>query len=211
MIQSPKASAKHRDEATDTRKSGKARGRRQPLKATPEGLKRSALYYLERYDSSSGHLRRRLLEKIRVSAQIHGTDPEEGAAAVESLIARFTELGLLDDERYARERVRILLLRGTSAAMIRSRLRAKSLPAELIDAVLASDENGGRDRELLAALRYAKRRRLGPYRLKDRVERRDRDLAVLGRQGFDYETSRRVIDCEDTEVLEAEVRAADPA
>ncbi len=194
------------------RKAGKNGGkRRQPLKATPEALERSALYYLERYDSSSGHLRRLLRRKILLSAKVHGTDPEEGAAAVERLIARLTGLGLLDDARYARERVRSLLARGTSAAMIRAKLRAKSLPAALIEAALEADENAGQDRELRAALRYAKRRRLGPYRLEnrpgERAERRERDLAALGRQGFDYETARRVIDSEDPAALEAELKA----
>lgn len=185
-----------------------AKRRRQPLKATPEGLERSALYYLERYDSSSGHLRRLLHRKIQLSARIHGTDPEEGAAALERLIARLTGLGLLDDRRYARERVRSLLARGTSTAMIKAKLRAKSLPAAEIEAAFAAQEDDGGDRELRAALRYAKRRRLGPYRLEkqpgDRAERRDRDLAALGRQGFDYETARQVVDCEDLATLEAE-------
>jgi regulatory protein len=184
------------------------RRRRQPLKATPEGLERSALHYLERYDSSSGHLRRLLRRKILLSAKVHGTDPEEGAAAAERLIARLTGLGLLDDARYARERVRSLLARGTSAAMVRAKLRAKALPAELIEAALAADENSGPGGELRAALRYARRRRLGPYRLErhpgERAERRARDLAALGRQGFDYETARRVIDSEDPEALARE-------
>ncbi|GAB4393779.1 MAG: hypothetical protein Tsb0032_14460 [Kiloniellaceae bacterium] len=192
-------------------KGAKARRRRQPLKATPEGLERSALYYLERYDSSSGHLRRLLRRKIALSARIHGTDPEEGAAALERLIDRLIGLGLLDDARYARERVRGLLARGTSTAMIRAKLRAKSLPVELIEAALEAEdaEAGGPDRELRAALRYARRRRLGPYRLEkrpgERAERRDRDLAALGRQGFDYETARRVVDCEDPAALEREL------
>lgn len=194
-------------EAAGRKRGKKAGKRRQPLKATPEGLERSALYYLERYDSSSGHLRRLLRRKIQLSARVHGTDPEEGAAAVERLIARLTELGLLDDARYARERVRGLLARGTSAAMIRAKLRAKSLPSELIDAALEADENAGENRELRAALRYARRRRLGPYRLEnrpgERAERRERDLAALGRQGFDYETARKVVDCEDPAGLEA--------
>jgi len=189
-------------------KAADARRRRQPLKATPEKLKNSALYYLERYDTSSAHLRRRLHQKIQLSAKVHGTDPEEGAAAVEQLIARFTELGLLDDARFAREQVRRLLARGTSGAMIRNRLRAKGLTAEEIDAALAADEAGGAGRELRAALRYARRRRLGPYRLDgrpgERAERRDRDLAALGRQGFDFETALQVIDCEDPALLEAE-------
>ena len=180
-----------------------ARRRRQPLKATPEGLERSALHYLERYDSSSGHLRRLLRRKVQLSARVHGTDPEEGRAAIERLIARLTGLGLLDDARFARERVRSLLQRGSSAAMIRARLRGKSLPADLIEAALAEQTADPGERELRAALRYARRRRLGPFRLADRAERRERDLAALGRQGFDYETARRVVDSDDPAALEA--------
>jgi regulatory protein len=185
----------------------KGRRRRQPLKATPAGLERSAIYYLERYDSCSGHLRRLLRRKIEVSARVHGTDPEEGRAAVEALIGRLTGAGLLDDARYARERVRSLLARGSSDAMIRARLRARSLPAELIDMALAEATAGSPDHALRAALRYARRRRLGPFRLRERAERRDRDLAALGRQGFDYETARRVVDCDDPAALEAEIDA----
>ena len=179
--------------------------RRQPLKATPEALERSALYYLERYDSSSGHLRRLLRRKIALSASVHGTDPEEGAVAVERLIARLFGLGLLDDNRYARERVRGLRARGTSAAMIRAKLRAKALPAQTIDAALAESAGNAAEHDLLAALRYARRRRLGPFRSGERAARRERDLAALGRQGFDYETARRIIDSEDPAALEAEI------
>lgn len=179
----------------------KAAGRRRrlPLKATPEALERSALHYLERYDSSTAHLRRLLLRKVALSARVHGTGPEEGRAAVERLIARLEGLGLLDDGRYARERVRSLLARGTSAAMIRARLGAKGVAAELVDAALT--EQGHDEGELRAALRYAKRRRLGPFRQEGREERRARDLAALGRQGFDFETARRVIDSDDPEEL----------
>jgi regulatory protein len=183
----------------------KPKARRQPLKATPEGLERSALYYLERYDASSGHLRRLLARKIQLSARIHGTDPEAGRAAVERLIARLTGAGLLDDARYAQARVRSLLTRGTSDAMIRAKLRAKSVPAGLVDAALAEVAGADPGHELAAALRYARRRRLGPFRLKERAERRERDLAALARQGFGYETACRIIDCDDPAGLEAEI------
>ena len=185
--------------------------RRQPLKATPEALERAALRYLERYDSASGHLRRLLRRKVALSARVHGTDPEEGRAAVERVIARLTGLGLLDDARYARARVRSLLARGSAAAMIRARLRDKAVPAALIDAALAEEVPDDGSGELRAALRYARRRRLGPFRPEnrpgDRAERRERDLAALGRQGVDFETARRVIDCDDPAALEAEIAA----
>lgn len=184
--------------------SAKPKARRQPLKATPEGLERSALYYLERYDSSSGHLRRLLTRKVQLSARVHGTDPEAGRAAIERLIQRLTGAGVLDDARYAHTRVRSLIARGTSDAMIRAKLKAKSVPAPLIDAALAEAAGADPGHELAAALRYARRRRLGPFRLEARGERRERDLAALGRQGFDFETARRVIDCGDPAELEGD-------
>jgi len=195
-------------ETKGEKKGERQRRRRQPLKATPEALERSALYYLERYDSASGHLRRLLARKVALSARVHGTDPEEGHAAVERLIARLTASGVLDDRRFARARARSLLARGTSAAMVRARLAGKGVPAELVEAALAEQAEEAGDSDLRAALRYARRRRLGPFRAMDsageRAERRARDLAALGRQGFDYETARRVIDCEDPAALEAE-------
>src|SRR3546814_20938392 len=81
-----------------------ARRKRQPLKATPERLERSALYYLERYDSSSGHLRRHLRRKVALSARVHGTDAEEGRAEGDRVIARLTGLGPLEHTREDSER-----------------------------------------------------------------------------------------------------------
>jgi regulatory protein len=48
-----------------------------------------------------------------------------------------------------------------------------------------------------AAVRYAKRRGLGPFRDPDRrAERRDRDLRALVRQGFPFPLARRIIDAD---------------
>src|SRR3546814_10996461 len=78
--------------------------------------------------------------------------------------------------------------------MIRARLSAKAVPSGLVETALAEQLQDSSDVELRAALRYARRRRLGPFRLEsgpdDRAERRERDLAAPGRRGFDYETAR---------------------
>ena len=181
---------------------GSRKRRRQPLKATAESLERAAQRYLERYDTASGHLRRLLLAKVALSARVHGTDPQEGTATVERLVQRFLAAGVLDDARYARQRVESLRTRGTSQAMIRARLAAKGLSKADIEAALAEEPEALPEQgDFPAAVTYAKRRRLGPFRLEGRQERRERDLAALARQGFDYETARRVIDCGDAEEL----------
>ena len=121
------AMAGDRDRTPDQRRGapggrvgGPGRRPRGPRKATPKYLRNSALYYLERYASSSGHLRRLLQVKVTRSARAHDTDPAEGAAAIEALIADLLRMGLLDDARYAQERARILHPRGASMRAIRA-------------------------------------------------------------------------------------------
>lgn len=96
-----------------------------------------------------------------------------------------------------------LFRRGVSTRVIRETLAAKGVSRETTAAALerlAADESGSLDRR--AAVTLAKRRRLGPFRLaEDRAARRDKDLATLGRAGFDYETARFVIDAEDVDSL----------
>ncbi len=187
-----------------------ARRRRGPREATPKYLRNSAHYYLERYASSSAHLRRLLLAKVAHSARAHGTDPEEGAVAIEALIAELLGAGLLDDTRYAAERARILHRRGASARAIHAGLRAKGVKADDIERALAGLREEAAEPELAAALAYARRRRLGPYRgpearagMHDK-DLRAKDLAALGRRGFGYDLARRVIDTGDLAELEGE-------
>lgn len=184
------------------------RRRRGPRRATPDSLRAAALHYLERYESSAAHLRRLLLARVERSARTHGTEREEGAAAVDALIAEFLSNGSLDDARYARMRALSLHRRGASARAIRRALAAKGVAREVVTGAIECLEEASAEPELTAALNYVRRRRLGPCRAPHaRAEMRDRDLAALGRQGFSYDLARRVIDAEDLAELEAEAGA----
>ncbi len=188
-----------------------ARGRRRsgPRQATPEYLRNAALFYLGRYAGSSAHLRRLLLAKVARSAPAHGTDPQAGAAAVEALIAELLEAGLLDDARYAEDRALILFRRGASARAIRGALLAKGVASELIEPALERLGAEAAEPEVAAALAYARRRRLGPYRSPQaRAAMREKDLAALGRRGFGYDLALRVIETRDVSELEREAGIA---
>lgn len=182
-------------------------GRRGPRKVTATYLRNSALYYLERYASSTANLRRLLMAKVNRSARAHGTDPAEGAAAVDALLADFVRDRVLDDARYAEGRALALYRRGASTRAIRAGLAAKGVAAEDIGRALATLRDDSDEPDLTAALTFARRRRLGPYRPPAaRADHRTRDLAALGRQGFAYDLARRVIDAEDVATLEDELR-----
>jgi regulatory protein len=192
------------DEATPGARGGsKVRKREGPRKASPRGLENAALFYLQRYASSAENLRRVLMRRVERSARAHGTDREEGGAWVDEIVARFTRAGLVDDRAYAEGKAGSLYRRGASLRRIRGELAAKGVAKDLADDAIAALEAAEGDPDTAAAIRLARRRRLGPFRAaEDREERRERDLAALARAGFGYDTARRVIDAEDEDALE---------
>ncbi|TCS64974.1 regulatory protein RecX [Varunaivibrio sulfuroxidans] len=166
---------------------------------TPRYLENAALYYLERFASSAANLRAVLMRKVVKSAYHHGADPKEGETWVDALIARFVASGLLDDRAYAEARVASLRRQGNSARAIRAKLLQKGVDGELIEEALkkhgAGEELSAQDEEFEAALRFARRRRLGSFApAATRAVRRDKDMAALARAGFSYDTARRIID-----------------
>jgi regulatory protein len=182
------------------RKDRKDRPHRGPRKVTPEYLKNSALHYLERFATSSENLRQVLMRKVYRSVQHHDTDPEEGAAMVDALIARFQNTGLLNDTAYAEMRAASLNRSGGSKRMIRAKLAQKGVDAGTIDGALDTlAEEVQTEPDEAAAWALARKRRLGPYRPpEDRPERRERDLAAMARAGFDFDLVLAVIDAERT-------------
>jgi len=188
-------------------------GRRTPRRATPQYLRNAALHHLERYATSTAHLRRLLARKVARSAAAHGTDEAAGLRAVDELIADLLRLGLLDDAAYAEARARALHRRGQSLRAIRAALAQRGVAAEIVERALAALAEQAAEPDLAAALAYARRRRIGPYRnepaARDEPEARKRELAALGRRGFSYEIARRIVEAsgpEDLADLEAEAQ-----
>ncbi|MEF2550453.1 RecX family transcriptional regulator [Aurantimonas sp. A2-1-M11] len=165
---------------------------RPPKPITREWLFRAAAHYLERYSSSTANLRRVLERKVMRRAHARGEDAGSFAELIDEIVARFVELKLVDDRAYGEARVLSLRRRGTSTRMVAAKLSEKGVERDLVEELLAADETSDRQ----AALAYAKRRRLGPYRLRNRAERRDRDVAAMVRAGFGFADAAAAIDGE---------------
>jgi regulatory protein len=196
---SMKNSTSHQDDAANKSEASDAKQRRRvPRKATPRHLENVALWYLARFQATSKSLEKVLIKRIMRSAQEHGTDIEEGRAFIGELLRRYQQAGLLDDAAYAAARTRTLHERGASSRAIRARLAEKGVGAADIEAAfesLAQDIECDGDMDLIAARKYVRRRRFGPWRQPpQRQERREKDLAALARAGFSYGVAKAVID-----------------
>ncbi|GIK97353.1 MAG: recombinase RecX [Alphaproteobacteria bacterium] len=172
---------------------------------TAETLRDQALRYLARFSSSAANLRRVLRRKVERSAELYGTDRDAGLAEVERLVTRLTASGAVDDGRFAEGRAASLFRRGASRRAIAATLAAKGVDGAQIETALAGLGELAADPELAAAVAYARRRRIGPWRAGDaRVAWRGKDLAALARAGFALGIARRVIEADSAEALLAE-------
>lgn len=176
-----------------------------PKKITEKYLKNSALYYLQRYATSSANLKSVLMRRIKRSSSHHDTSVDEGAALLDGVVTRLEELGLLNDGAFAEAQAVSLHRRGTSRRAIRMKLFQKGLGGDDIDAALTALGDEFENAEFTAAAALARKRRLGPYREKDaRKELYEKDLAALARAGFSYDIAKQVVETETIEELEAE-------
>lgn len=174
--------------------------RKPPKKITPDYLHNSGLHYLQRFPASSGHFRTVMMRKVDRSCHHHTTqDREECAKMVDALVEKFTGMGLLNDEGYSRGMVTSLRRRGLSARAINAKLSARGLSRDRITHALAEHDDERTEPELVAALRLARRKRLGPF---SGQERQEKDLATLARAGFSYDIASRVTSMDAVEAEE---------
>jgi regulatory protein len=146
--------------------------------------------------------RSRSVQEVRRRLTRAGFQPD----LVEGAIARMVELGILDDEAFARAWVESRdRARPRGERAIREELRLKGVDRASIDLVLEErreatavttsdtlDGAEGSPADLVAAQRLLARHARTLGRVTDPRQRRQRAYALLARNGFDPETCREV-------------------
>jgi regulatory protein len=173
---------------------------------TAKYLQNAATFYLERYPSTAEGLRRVLDRRVARAKMADAPIMENVQQAIAAIVAKFVDAGVIDDQAFAQTKARALHRRGTSTRLTRQKLKLAGVDGDTLDKAMAGldqelDTNP-RQREWKAATALARRRRLGPYRDKDRKDHRNRDLATMARAGFDYDLAKKVIDAVDAAALD---------
>ncbi len=172
---------------------------------TRERLQRAALHYLQRFPSSVRHFRSIMERKIkRAHAECPGEESDY-AEWLQSVERMCLDAGLLNDEVLAKAIARSLNRRGSAMRHIRQRLRQKGFESECIDDCIREldqsvAESTGVQTDLYAALRYAKRRRFGPFSREPLDWKiRQKQMASLARRGFSYAVARQVVEMDESD------------
>jgi regulatory protein len=149
----------------------------------PQVVLDAAARFLEARPRSIAEVRRRL------------TSAGYRTELVEAAIGRFSDLGILDDEAFARSWVESRdRARPRGERAIRDELRLKGIDRTIIDGVLEERRSnaGAHQPDRVAAERLVARHARQFDRIADPRQRRQRAYALLARHGFDPETCREV-------------------
>ncbi len=162
---------------------------RQPRRPRPPldetALKELGLTYVARFATSRGKLSDYLRRKLRERGWGGSGDPP-----VERIVEWAADAGFIDDQAYALAKAQSLGGRGYGERRVSQALQAARIDEE--DGAQARDH--ARDTAREAALRFAKRKRLGPFGPPpaDRRES-DRAMAAMIRAGHGFELAKMVL------------------
>lgn len=158
-------------------------------------LERAAFHYLGRYSSSVKNLRRILERKAMRRLEEGETLQAEHHGWIDAVITKCEGYGYVDDSQYARTKVNSMHISGKSKRSIVAALMAKGVVRDAIDAAIDSLEiEDGGDPDVIAAQKYARKRRFGPYRQRAADDDKHRkEAASMARAGFSYDVIKQIL------------------
>lgn len=127
---------------------------------------------------------------------------------LDDVTAEFQNTGYLNDLAYGKGLLNSLSRKGLSIKAIEQKLKLKSLPNDLINKLIDDyklvfeNMNISISPDQLGAIRFTKRRKIGPYRSEKKEENQNRELSSLGRAGFNYNIAKFALELTQDEADE---------
>lgn len=177
--------------------------RRPPPPLTQQRLEELALHYVGRFATTRAKLRSYLNRKLRERGWDDEREPDTGAIA-----ERMAANGYIDDSAYALSKAQSLSASGYGTRRLVQKLHAAGVASD--DSAPARELSDAQ--AVAAAIRFAQRRRLGPF-ANEAADPHDREkaLAAMIRAGHGFALSKAILvlapgDPVDVEALEANNR-----
>jgi Uncharacterized protein conserved in bacteria len=152
-------------------------------------IESKALWYLQRYASSSENLRNYLRRKVKDSHL--SINSEE---IINEIIFSLERQKILNDQLFSESKIRNYLNKGWSLKKIEFKLKELYVKDNIIIDAIQNIRNSLKNVDLIAACRLAKKKSIGPYRKNELTEKiKMRELGVLSRAGFSYNIVKKIL------------------
>ena len=164
------------------------------LEGTIDQIRNFSYSYLEKYSPSKQQLRIYLFKKL-IKKNIRISSKKEIFNLIDTVIASLIDQKLLSDKHYSDAKSKAFLKRGYSLNKIRYSLIKKGIDEKYIKSSISKIKENESDPDFFSAIKVCKKRRVGPCREEgNRSLYYKKDISILARLGFSYETSKKVLE-----------------
>ena len=146
-------------------------------------------------------MRTYLLKKY-LKAKVPNVKKQDITDLIDIVLSDLEKSKFVNDKFYSDSKAKSMIQRGSSLNKIRNYLIGKGINSEFIKDTVNKIKDQNSDQDFFSAIKICKKKRIGPARTEDnRPLFYKKDISLLARNGFDFETSRKVMDIEKDEYL----------
>ena len=170
------------------------RNKRKSLKVTVDEMRNFALNYIEKYAPSKQQLKTYLLKKY-LKLSVSNVKKEDIKNLINIILSDLENNKFINDKFYSDSKAKSMIRRGNSLNKIRNYLIGKGINDKFINETVSKIKDENSDQDFFSAIKICKKKKIGPARVEDnRSLFYKKDISLLARNGFDFETSKKIMD-----------------
>ena len=177
------------------------KSKRKNLEMTIEEMRNFASSYVEKYAPSKQQLQTYLLKKY-LNSTVKFINKKDITDLIKLVTEDLEKGKFINDKFYSESKAKNLIQRGSSINKIRNYLISKGINNKHIKETINKIKEKNEDQDFFSAIKICKKKRIGPARNQDnRSLFYKKDISILARSGFDFETSTKVMDINKDDYL----------
>ena len=177
------------------------RNKKKTLKVTVDEMRDFALAYVEKYAPSKQQLKTYLLKKY-LRTSVPNVKKQDVNNLIDIVLSDLEKSKFVNDKFYSDSKAKSMIQRGSSINKIRNYLISKGINDKFINETVSKIEDNNSDQDFFSAIKICKKKRIGPARTEDnRPLFYKKDISLLARNGFNFETSKKVMDIQKEDYL----------
>ena len=177
------------------------RNKKKTLQGTVEEMRNFALSYAEKYAPSKQQLKTYLLKKYLKNSNTN-VKKHDVNNLIDVVLSDLEKSKFINDKFYSESKAKSMVQRGKSINKIRNYLISKGINSEFIKDTVEKITDENSDQDFFSAIKLCKKKRIGPARTEDnRPLFYKKDISLLARNGFDFETSKKIMDIDKEDYL----------
>jgi len=177
------------------------RNKKKTLQVTVDEMRNFALAYVDKYAPSKQQLRTYLLKKY-LKLSVPNVKKQDVTQLIDVVLSDLEKSKFINDKFYSESKAKSMIQRGNSINKIRNYLIGKGINDQFIKETVNKIQEDNTDQDFFSAIKICKKKRIGPARTEDnRPLFYKKDISLLARNGFDFETSKKVMELQKDDYL----------